>query len=253
MTKILISVLLVLAAAWLFFGYEGWKNSIQNGHQLVLPIVAIAALVDSINPCALSVLFLTIGFLFSLGKSRSYIMKIGLVYIFGIFLVYILIGLGILRALDFFGVPHLMTRLGAAILILYGIINLLNEFFPSFPIKLRMPKSSHVKIAQLMERATIPAAFGLGVLVGLFEFPCTGGPYLMILGLLHDKSTFGNGLAYLLFYNLIFVLPLVVLLLVASDAKLLEKARNWKSGNSNFMRFSGGIFAIILGIIIYLL
>lgn len=252
-TKILIGFLLIITMVWLVFGYGGWKISIQNGGQLVLPIVFITALIDSINPCAISVLLLTIGFLFSLGRSKKFILKVGFVYILGIFLIYIGIGLGILRVLDFFGVPHFMARLGATIMILYGVINLLNEFFPRFPIKLKMPQSSHNKIANMMEKSTIPAAFGLGILVGLFEFPCTGGPYLMILSLLHDKSTFGSGLAYLIFYNLVFVLPLVILLLIASDVKLLEKTQDWKKSNSNFMRFSGGILAIALGIIIYLL
>ena len=45
-----------------------------------------------------------------------------------------------------------------------------------------------------MHQATLPAAFALGVVVGLCEFPCTGGPYLMILGLLHDRGTYTSGL-----------------------------------------------------------
>lgn len=68
---------------------------------LTLPIVTIAALLDSINPCAISVLLLTIAFLISLRKNRRDILLIAGVYILGIFLIYILIGLGVLSALTF--------------------------------------------------------------------------------------------------------------------------------------------------------
>jgi len=69
---------------------------------MLLPIITTAALVDSVNPCAFSVLILTIAFLFTLGRDRLNIFKIGLLYIIGIFIVYILIGLGILQTLQIF-------------------------------------------------------------------------------------------------------------------------------------------------------
>ena len=38
----------------------------------------------------------------------------------------------------------------------------------------------------------------LGALVALFEFPCTGGPYLFVLTLLHDYANFWKGFWYLI-------------------------------------------------------
>ena len=133
---------------------------------------------DSINPCAFSVLLLTIAFLFSLGKMRSSILKIGGVYIFGIFLAYLLIGLGILQALHVFSVPHFMAKVGATLLILLGFIGIINEFFPSFPIRLAIPTLSHRTIAGLMEKASVPTAFILGALVGICEFPLHRRPLI---------------------------------------------------------------------------
>ena len=96
-----------------------------------LPIVTAAAIIDSINFCAFSVLLLTIAFLFSAGNLRAGIVKIGGFYIAGIFLVYVLIGLGIMQMLHFFNAPHFMAKIGALILILFGGINVINEFFPA--------------------------------------------------------------------------------------------------------------------------
>lgn len=228
-----------------------WNISSQG--KLLFPLVAISALIDSINPCAFSILLLTIAFLFSIGKLRSGILKIGGIYIFGIFLVYILIGLGILQTLHIFNTPNFMGKLGAVLMITLGSINILNDLFPSFPIKLKIPSVSHHKIANLMEKATIPTAFFMGMFVGLCEFPCTGGPYLMVLGLLHDKATYWNGAAYLLLYNIIFISPLAVILLIASDVSLLEKVKAWKSKKLGRSRLIGGIIMIALGLIIFLI
>ena len=252
---ILIGVLLFGAVAFFKFGNFGTTAlwNLSNGGQWLLPLVGVAALIDSINPCAFSILILTIAFLFSIGKFRSGILKIGGTYILGIFVVYVLIGLGILQTLHIFNTPHFMARVGASLLIALGAINLINEFFPAFPIKLRIPHAAHRKIAELMEVGSIPTAFLLGVLVGLCEFPCTGGPYLMVLGLLHDSSTYLSGLGYLLLYNLIFILPLVIILLIASNEVLLQKARAWQEKEGRAMRFWSGIAMVILGMVIFLL
>ena len=171
----------------------------------------------------------------------------------GIFLVYLLIGLGITQTLHIFNTPHFMAKLGAALLIVLGLINVAGEFFPAFPVRLRIPHLAHRKMAELMDRSSLPAAVALGGLVGLCEFPCTGGPYLMVLGLLHDKLTYLSGVGYLLLYNLIFILPLVIILLVASNKGLLEKIQAWQAQEKPLMRLGGGIAMIILGILIFLI
>lgn len=227
--------------------------NLSQGGKWMLPLVGVAALIDSINPCAFGILLLTVAFLLSLQKSRGSILKIGGVYILGLFTVYLLIGLGILQALHIFNTPHFMAKLGAAILILLGAINLINEFFPAFPIKLRIPQAAHAKMAVLMNKATLPTAFLLGILVGLCEFPCTGGPYLMVLGLLHDQGTYLSGVGYLLLYNLVFILPLVLILAIASDGALIDKVRAWKQAENKNMRLWGGAAMVILGLLIFLL
>lgn len=253
---VLISLVVFLGVGIIYFSSifsTSFVWNISQGRQLFLPLVAISALVDSINPCAISVLLLTIAFLFSFGRLRSNILKTGFFYILGIFIVYLLIGLGILQALHIFGIPHCMAKIGATLLIILGTVGLLKEFYPSFPIKLGIPHSAHKKIAALIEKESVPTAFVLGVFVGLCEFPCTGGPYLMVLGLLHDNSTYWLGLGYLVLYNLIFILPLVVLLFIASDKGLLTKVQEWKKINVRGIRFWGSIVMILLGLFIFMI
>ncbi len=258
-TKIatLVGVAVALAVSVVFFrwGTTGtaalWAMS--NEGTWLLPLVSVAALVDSINPCAFSVLLVTMAFLFSLGKLRSSILQLGTAYVLGIFLVYMLIGLGMLQVLHLFNTPHFMAKLGASLLIVLGLVTLANHFVPAFPVKVKMPQFAHGRMAQLMEKASLPSAFVLGGLVGVCEFPCTGGPYLMVIGLLHDRATHAAGLGYLLLYNLIFVLPLVVILLIASDRSLLSKVEAWKKANTGSMRLWGGQAMVLLGLLIFAL
>jgi cytochrome c biogenesis protein CcdA len=211
------------------------------------------AVVDSINPCAFSVLFLTIAFLFSLGSSRAKILKVGGIYILGIFLAYLLIGFGLLKVLNIFNLPKIVAEIGATLIILAGVIHLINHFFPRFPIKLKIPNVAHHKIAQLMHEASLPAAFLLGVLVGVTEFPCTGGPYLTAIGLLHDNTTLWSGVAYLIIYNLVFVFPLIIVLALSGNKLTFQWVEKWRQTESGRLNVISSIVMIILGaIIIYL-
>lgn len=219
----------------------------------LLPLVVVAALIDSLNPCAFSILLLTIAFLLSIGKLRSSVLQIGSAYIVGIFVVYLLIGLGLLQALHLFDTPHFMAKVGAALLVALGILSVANAWVPAFPIRLGIPYAAHHRMAVLMERASVPTAFLLGGLVGLCEFPCTGGPYLMVLGLLHDQATYATGVGYLILYNAVFILPLVLVLLLGSDKTLLDKVQAWQQQKRKAMRLGGGAAMVALGLFIFAL
>ena len=119
----MLALLVLIAVAVAFLRSSGatavvWQFSDQG--RWLLPLVAVSAILDSVNPCAFSVLILTIAFLMSIGSLRSKILRLGGVYILGIFSVYLLIGLGLLRVLHLFNTPHFMGRLGAALLIVLG-------------------------------------------------------------------------------------------------------------------------------------
>lgn len=257
MSKSFITILFFLI---LFFGvaillshYSGasaWLWQVSHQGKWFLPLLLVSAVVDSINPCAFSILIVSLIFLFSLGSATSKVVKYGLVYILGIFVAYFLIGLGILQALHIFDIPHFMSKLGAAMLVIFGLLSVLEVLTPSFPIKLGVPHSAHQKMNQLLEKVSLPAMFLLGSLVGLCEFPCTGGPYLMAIGLLHDARTYWTGASYLILNNLIFVLPLVLILLAASNPKLVEKTKQLHQRYKKAMKIGAGIIMILLAILI---
>jgi len=224
---------------------------LSNSGAWLLPLVLVSALLDSVHPCSFSILLITIAFLFGMQLTRKKILQIGGTYIAGIFMAYFLIGLGILKVLHLFNTPHFMGKLGATLLIVFGVINILSYLFPKFPIKLKIPSVSHTAMGHLMEKASFPAAFGLGLLVGICQFPCMGGPYLMVIGLLKDQVTYLMGSSYLVLYNLILILPLVAVLWITANKNIVDKVQEWKKTNMKGVKFWAGLAMIIIGILIF--
>ena len=139
--------------------------NISEGGTWLLPLVLVSSLLDSVHPCSFSILLITIAFLFGMQMARGRILQIGGTYIAGIFGAYLLIGLGLLKVFHFFDTPHFMGKLGAGLLISFGVINIANSLFPKFPIKLKIPSVSHTPMAALMEKASAAGrtrARGLG-------------------------------------------------------------------------------------------
>ncbi len=255
-------LLLILLAMIVFFGAvlffraavgteTLWRWS-GNGTWL-LPLVTVAALLDSINPCAFSILLVTVAFLFTLGQLRRRVLAVGGMYVLGIFVAYLLLGFGIFGALHLFNTPHFMAKIGAFLLFVLGLLSLGQALIPSFPITLGIPAAAHRKMAVWIEHASLPTAFLLGSLVGLCEFPCTGGPYLMVIGLLKDVSTRFRGALYLLYYNALFVLPLVLVLLFISNKSVVDRLQTWRRANMHTVHLVTGVLMLLLAGLILIL
>lgn len=231
-------------------GFSTFLWNLSQGGVWLLPLVVFSALLDSVHPCSFSILLITIAFLFGLQMTRKKILAIGGLYIGGIFAAYFTIGIGLLKVIHIFNTPHFMGKLGAALLIGFGLLNVLGAFFPKFPIKLKIPDAAHNSMGKLINAVSLPAAFTLGLLVGLCQFPCMGGPYLMVIGLLHDHATYFKGFGYLILYNVILVLPLVVTLWIAANRELLDKVKEWKTTNMKNVHLYAGIAMIIIGVLV---
>lgn len=213
----------------------------------LLPAVILTGLLDSVNPCAFAVILLLIAFLFTIRQSRSRVVQLGLVYIGMIFLVYFAIGLGLLRAVRLSDDPHFVARTGSWLLIGLGGINLAEYFFPRFPIKLHMPSAAGRKTNDWLRQATVPATVGVGLLVGLCTFPCSGGIYVSIITLLNAKTTLGWGVGYLALYNVLFVLPLLVILAAAGNRITAKRWAAWEREHARRIRLWYGLVMVALG------
>ena len=226
--------------------------------QLTLPVVVTAALVDSINPCAFAVLLTFIAATLVLAerasaqgsRARWFLWRMGLVYVAGVFLTYLGLGLGLLGFASALGQTHWVGRIAALGAIGLGLLALQEVLVPEWGARLAVPARLHHHLQALTARATIPAVFGAGILVGLCTVPCSGAIYLAVLGLVATQATLAEGLGYLVLYNLLFVLPLVVLLAVAGSRPVFNRLGRWQLHHRGSLKLGLGVAALALGLLL---
>ena len=206
----------------------------------------------ALNPCALSVLFFLISYLMALG-SKSKCLKLGLVYATMVFIVYsifmYLLYLGIMNVMYVLGAVEVAKYIISAVMIIAGIIQLKDFLFYGKGVSLEIPKFAKPRIKSLIKRGTINSAFVLGILISLVEIPCAGIFPLFYTAILSYKFTDISSLVYILWYNLFFVLPLVILVTIFYLGLMqIEKAEKTRLKTRRYMRLISGIIMIILGI-----
>ena len=113
---------------------------------------------------------------------------------------------------------------------------------------MEVPLSWRPAMKKILNNATSPfGAFIAGFAVSLFELPCTGGPYIVILGLLAKEVTKEIGILYLLLYNLVFILPLIILsLIIYKGISTTEKLEQIRQDKIKLLHLIAGL--IMLGI-----
>lgn len=214
----------------------------------MLPLVITNGLIDSFNPCAIGVLLIYITILLGTNSPRSFILMFGGFYILATYITYFLIGLGILHVVHLFGVPHFFGWVAAVLVLIFGLFYLKEYFLPSLQIPLLSPFLSRCRMIVWNKQLTVFSAIALGFLIGICEFPCSGGIYLATIAMLSIKETFWQGVFYLAIYNLMFILPLVVIFLFATNKIVLAKIKGWQAKTASRTKLVAGSLMTILGI-----
>jgi len=217
-------------------------------------IVSAAALVDSINPCAIAVLLILLTALLAVKQKRQ-ALTTGLFFIGGLYLAYLILGLGLISVIQLSGLAGLFHKLIGALAIIIGLLNLKDYFwYGGGGFVMEIPRSWRPAIQKLLKGVTSPwGAFAMGFVVTAFELPCTGGPYLFVLGLLANSCTWKQIVPILLYYNLIFVLPLIVITaLLYWGYSTVEKASAWKEKNLRLLHLIAGLIMLSLGLWVFL-
>lgn len=141
----------------------------------------------------------------------------------------------------------------AAILIFSGIINLRDAFLKKESV-FSIPKKAKVIIYKLLTYTSLTATIFLAALVTIVELPCTGLFYMGVVSFLHSlKESLFNVFLILLYYNLIFILPeILILLLVVKGLEPKGLYEKIYKKNRYTMRMLEGIALIALGIFVWL-
>lgn len=218
---------------------------------LKLTTVIVTALVDSINPCAIGVLVLLISTLLSLYERKKRMLLVGIIYISTVYITYFVAGIGLLAIIHKLQINQMIGIMVAFLVIFLGFVDIKDFFFEGKGFSLTIPPSQVKKIKKYADQATVPAIIILGFIVAAVELPCTGGPYLAITTILAGQLNF-MALLYLALYNLIFVLPLIIILFLAYFGSTALHINTWKNKYKKWMRLASGLLMVGLGVLLIL-
>lgn len=218
--------------------------------QISWPIISLAALADSVNPCAIAVLLILLAGLLAAGKTRRVLWS-GLFFALGLYLTYLLAGFGILSALGLLSYAKIFHIIVGVFALTMGAYYLKVAFFPpeGGEICIGGICSPNSKPARIVRKVTSPpTAFIAGALITIVELPCTGGPYLFTLGYLSRLPKL-QVLPWLLYYNVLFILPLLILIfLVYFGISSIEKTARWKHRWAKTLNIIAGVLMTGLGV-----
>lgn len=227
-----------------------------NSGALTIGKTIALALADSVNPCAISVLALMLLSIVTYNPgNRKQVLLSGLAFVLAVVVMYLLYGFLIVKAFEFIQSIaeiklYLYRGLGAVAIIL-GLLEI-KDYFKYKPggVATEMPMSMRPKMQNLIAKVTSPVgAFGMGLFVTLFLLPCTIGPYIILGGLIAEGG-FVPAIPYLLLYNLIFVLPMIIItLIVFFGSKKVEDISDWRERNVRKMHLIAGIAMLAIGIL----
>ncbi|MBU0460755.1 MAG: hypothetical protein KKH52_01170 [Nanoarchaeota archaeon] len=224
--------------------------------QLTIGIIITAALLDSINPCVFGVLIFLLAYMTTVFKNRFKMLLAGIIYTTSVYVTYLLIGLGIftLAYTTNFAVPFYWFT--AIVAIAAGFFEIKDYFWygkwfslqiiPGGEKRIKKYSRAMKKLETKHPLLSLGVAALLGVLVVFVELPCTGAPYLAILGLL-TAGDYVTAIPLLLLYNLIFVLPLFVIIGLVYIGHTSKKLEKWRKENRGLMRLFVGLFLLALG------
>lgn len=219
---------------------------------LSIPLITVAGLVDGINPCAIGMMVMLLGYLLTFAKKPERVIKTGLLYIGTVFVTYLVVGLGLysfVSQFDLTGGARILNLVVGVVLAVAGLIQFKDFLGIEAGPHLRIPTASKTRLISLVEKVNYPATFLLGVLVTLLETPCSLPIYVGTATIL-AKSGMAMPLVvlYFLYYNFLFVLPLIIVLVVLWRGKKLLEVKEWEHKAKKWMHLGLAVVLLIMGI-----
>ena len=233
---------------------------IQRRFSALSPLLVISAgLIDGINPCAFVTIVFFISLLSMLKKTRREILIVGTVFSGAVFFTYLLLGMGMLRTVKLVSVNSGASR---AIAFSTGIFALslgVYSFADFLSLKrgervfLKLPQPVRNRINLLLssgmrQKNVLISAFGLGVVISLLESMYTGQVYLpTLVYMLQNNRLRLNALFYLVIYNAMFIVPLLVIFACAYAGLSSKNLSAFLTKNARFIKFLMSLLFFVMG------
>lgn len=201
------------------------KRIFTSFQALGVGTILIAGLLDGLEPCAMATLVFFVSYITHVGRKQRDIWKIGGMFSLGVFLAYLAIGLGLLRAIQVAQRFEAISRASFGVVGLCAIVLSIVSFqdylkakrgafremsrqLPGF-----LKKKTH-EVIRLQSRtdAMAWAGFLVGAAVATMELACTGEIYIPTITYLVSVPEYREkAVAYLVAYAAMFSIPLLVI------------------------------------------
>ena len=230
----------------------------------VAAIVA-AGVVDGFNPCSFAIMISLAGILAIGGRRRRARILGGLSFCFGSFVTYMLMGLGLMRALRAleglriaYDVVTLFMALSLFVLSFLSFRDALRfRRIPVFSVvTLKLPEGvkntiRRVALVGWKGPAVVLAGLGCGFVITLLDALCTGQVYVPVLALIAREPGAWRAFALLVIYNLAFIAPLVAVFVLASKTTDAFQMAKWSSRNVIPAKIALGVVFAVLGTVFF--
>jgi len=201
---------------------------IERFRSFTLLTVLGAGLLDGVNPCAFTTIIFFISYLALMGRKGREVLLVGASFIAAVFLTYLLVGLGVLGFVQSLGAIKFFSRVIYLLAALLCFLLVALSLYDLYKIRQGRIEDMSLKLPQALQRRVhqtirerrkmsgfISATFVTGFFVSLLELACTGQVYLpTIIFVTGVPELRGHAVAYLVLYNLMFILPLVIIFLL---------------------------------------
>jgi len=228
-----------------------------NLSQLSLPVLAIVlGGLDSFNPCSFFILIFLMNILLYAG-SRKRMAFIGSIFIFfsGFFyfiFMFILYNTLLVSSLQVL----VISVIAGVIAVLIGFLNIKEFFFfkqggPSLTVTDEQRGKIFRRMRQLVKSTYLPSLFAgtifLAITVNFYELLCTlGFPLVFTTTLATYQITGSDYFLYLLLYNIVYVLPLIIIFCVFLVTLGRQKLTEWQGRK---LKLLSGIMILSFGVI----
>ena len=231
-----------------------------------LASVLAAGLIDGLNPCAFATVIFFVSYMAVAGRKGREIIFVGGAFTLGVFLAYLLIGLGLLSALGSLAFLTAVTKVlylvTAVTCLVFAALNArdflriqrggLAEMGLQLPGFLKERVRRTIREGARVRRYVL-AAFVSGFVISLYEVVCTGQIYLPTLVFVAGVPELrAQATLYLVLYNLAFILPLVVVFLLAyfgTTSKDLTRFLQRRAGLVKLLM--AAVFVVLGGWMVY--
>ncbi|MDP6522784.1 MAG: hypothetical protein QGH15_01060 [Kiritimatiellia bacterium] len=236
--------------------------------QFTLAAVVLGGLADGINPCAIATLVFLISVLSMSHVRGKDLLLVGGAFCLASFLTYMAIGFGLLQVLRSLSAFHQIQKIIDIVLVAILCALAGYSFLDAFrfgrshkasDVTIQLPKKVKDRIHRLLRvglgrHASVLPAFIIGVAVTGLESICTGQVLLPTLAFVARSGiSVVKGTAYLALYNLMFIVPLVVVLLLTWQGLKLPRLMAWSVKEVFVAKLLLGVFFLLLAVAIFVL